>query len=144
MFWVFSIPLIKTMGKSAMKFPIASNQFELFLISWIRTTTMYKYNIFEMFSFWLSSFNMKLLVFLALFGLVAAAAAEGFVSPINNDYHETVGIPAAARIRAAEEAMDFDGSRIVGGSAAALGQYPYLVSVLKILQLCQLFEQHQI
>lgn len=70
---------------------------------------------------------MKVLVALALIGLVAGKAVE---SPVEIDYHNNVGVPAAARIMAAEKAMDFDGSRIVGGSPAALGQYPYLVSTL--------------
>ncbi|KAI8439083.1 hypothetical protein MSG28_012947 [Choristoneura fumiferana] len=65
---------------------------------------------------------MKVLIALALVGLVAGKAVE---SPVEIDYHNKVGIPAAARIKAAEEAINFDGSRIVGGSAAALGQFPY-------------------
>ncbi|XP_061719025.1 brachyurin-like isoform X1 [Cydia pomonella] len=69
---------------------------------------------------------MKLLVALALVGLVRSALAEEFVVPIEVDYHNKIGIPEAARIKAAEEALDFDGGRIVGGAAAGLGQYPYL------------------
>ncbi|XP_047989397.1 trypsin alpha-3-like [Leguminivora glycinivorella] len=69
---------------------------------------------------------MKLLVALALVGLVGSAVAEEWVSPVELDYHNKIGIPAAARIKAAEQALDFDGARIVGGSAAHLGQYPYL------------------
>ncbi|XP_061719026.1 brachyurin-like isoform X2 [Cydia pomonella] len=72
------------------------------------------------------SVNMKLLVALALVGLVRSALAEEFVVPIEVDYHNKIGIPEAARIKAAEEALDFDGGRIVGGAAAGLGQYPYL------------------
>lgn len=71
--------------------------------------------------------NMKVLVALVLVALASAAEVE-FDSPVNNNYHETIGIPLAERIKAAEAAMDFDGSRIVGGSPANLGQYPYLVS----------------
>ncbi|XP_026331321.1 collagenase-like, partial [Hyposmocoma kahamanoa] len=41
-------------------------------------------------------------------------------------YHETIGIKEAARIKAAEEAADFSGVRIVGGSNAALGQFPHM------------------
>ncbi|XP_047992326.1 chymotrypsin-1-like [Leguminivora glycinivorella] len=62
---------------------------------------------------------MKFLV-LALIGV-----ATGAVVPIE-DYHTSVGIPTAARIKAAEEALDFDGARIVGGAPAYLGQFPYL------------------
>ncbi|XP_063386746.1 brachyurin-like [Cydia fagiglandana] len=69
---------------------------------------------------------MKLLVALALVGLVGSALAEEFVAPIEVDYHNKIGIPEAARIKAAEEALDFDGGRIVGGAAAALGQHPWM------------------
>ncbi|XP_063365792.1 brachyurin-like [Cydia amplana] len=69
---------------------------------------------------------MKLLVALALVGLAGSALAEEFVAPIELDYHNKIGIPEAARIKAAEEALDFDGGRIVGGAAAWLGAYPYM------------------
>ncbi|KAJ2950272.1 hypothetical protein O0L34_g11635 [Tuta absoluta] len=49
---------------------------------------------------------------------------------ITRYYHRTIGIAAAARIKAAEEAIDFNGSRIVGGSSASLGQYPYFGGLL--------------
>ncbi|GBP41792.1 Collagenase [Eumeta japonica] len=39
------------------------------------------------------------------------------------DYHNKIGIPEAARIKQQEEASE--ASRIVGGSAAGLGVYPY-------------------
>ncbi|CAG4984061.1 unnamed protein product [Colias eurytheme] len=64
---------------------------------------------------------MKLLVVFA--GLLAVALAK---VPITVDYHHQIGIPEAQRIKQAEQALDFDGSRIVGGSAAALGAYPYI------------------
>ncbi|XP_075977317.1 trypsin beta-like [Anticarsia gemmatalis] len=60
---------------------------------------------------------------LIVFALAALALAY---EPIENNYHENVGIPEAARIMQAEQAMDFDGSRIVGGSAANAGAYPFL------------------
>lgn len=63
--------------------------------------------------------------FLALFCLVASVAAE---ESILLHYHENVGIALAERIKHAEQATDFDGARIVGGSPAALGAYPHLVS----------------
>ncbi|KAI8439084.1 hypothetical protein MSG28_012948 [Choristoneura fumiferana] len=68
---------------------------------------------------------MRFLVALALVALVGSAVAEEFDVPIEFDYHNAIGIPEAARIKAAEEALDFDGSRIVGGSPASLGQFPY-------------------
>ncbi|KAM3955633.1 collagenase-like [Aphomia sociella] len=61
--------------------------------------------------------------FLVLVALVGAVLAE---EPIGLYYHENVGIPLAAKIRRSEEAGDFDGSRITGGSAAALGDHPHL------------------
>ncbi|KAG6459628.1 hypothetical protein O3G_MSEX011499 [Manduca sexta] len=45
---------------------------------------------------------------------------------LETNYHEVAGIPAAARIKCGEEAQDFDGARIVGGSAAGVGAYPHL------------------
>ncbi|XP_028039202.1 collagenase-like [Bombyx mandarina] len=65
---------------------------------------------------------MKLSI-IVLFSLVSAALC--YEAPLLY-YHENVGIPEAARIKQVEEGVDFDGSRIVGGSAANLGQYPYL------------------
>lgn len=78
---------------------------------------------------------MKVLIALSLIGLVAGAAVE---SPVEADYHNKVGVPLATRLQAAEKALDFDGARIVGGSPAALGQYPYLVSIhaITIKQTC--------
>lgn len=63
-----------------------------------------------------------------LFGLVALAAASPTPEPIQLYYHETEGIQEAERIKQLEEAVDFDGSRIVGGSAANVGAHPHLVS----------------
>ncbi|XP_047992334.1 brachyurin-like [Leguminivora glycinivorella] len=73
---------------------------------------------------------MKFLVAFALAGLVAGKAVESPQSPVEMDYHGKIGIPVAARLKAAEEAQDFDGSRIVGGSPAALGQHPYVGGLL--------------
>ncbi|KAJ8719269.1 hypothetical protein PYW08_011444 [Mythimna loreyi] len=64
---------------------------------------------------------------LMLCALAALALAE---EPILLHYHENVGIPEAARIRQAELAADFDGSRIIGGAAAAVGTYPFLVGLV--------------
>ncbi|XP_031767798.2 brachyurin-like [Galleria mellonella] len=67
---------------------------------------------------------MKLLLLAALVGSVLA---EG---PIRRYYHESVGIPLAAAIKRREEAGDFDGSKIAGGSAAALGDHPHFGGLL--------------
>lgn len=54
-------------------------------------------------------------------------AAEAY-EPIFHDYHGQFGIELAARIKAIEAAMDFDGSRITGGTPAALGAHPHMVT----------------
>ncbi|CAG4943623.1 unnamed protein product [Colias eurytheme] len=66
---------------------------------------------------------MKL--FLVVVGLSVAIAAPQY-EPIVTDYHNVIGIPEAARIKAAEAALDFDGSRIIGGSLSSLGQFPHM------------------
>ncbi|XP_032518865.2 trypsin alpha-3-like [Danaus plexippus] len=71
---------------------------------------------------------MKLLLF-----VVGFAVAVSAYSPIDTDYHNTYGVPEAARIKQAEESTDFDGSRITGGSSARLGQFPYLGGLLVTL-----------
>nr|AGU27161.1 serine protease 13 [Antheraea pernyi] len=53
------------------------------------------------------------------------SAVLAFEEPLRF-YHETAGIREAARIKQAEEALDFDGGRITGGSAAALGAHPHM------------------
>ncbi|XP_059050363.1 collagenase-like [Achroia grisella] len=68
---------------------------------------------------------MKLIVFVV--ALLGAVVAE---EQIALNYHEAVGIPLAASIRRSEEAGDFDGARIVGGSAASLGDHPHLGGLL--------------
>lgn len=68
---------------------------------------------------------MKLFVIVfAIVGLALTAAAE----PVNIDYHEDFGIPAATRIKYAEQARDFDGNRVLGGQLSNLGQNPHFVS----------------
>lgn len=69
-------------------------------------------------------------VFVVLSCLAALAVAY---EPIELDYHLNVGIPRAEVIKQAELAADFDGSRIVGGSAASLGAYPYMVRLTYLL-----------
>ncbi|CAH2064747.1 unnamed protein product, partial [Iphiclides podalirius] len=49
-------------------------------------------------------------------------------------YHENAGIQQAELIRQTEQALDFDGARITGGSAANLGQYPYMGGLVITLQ----------
>ncbi|XP_045511348.1 collagenase-like [Colias croceus] len=66
---------------------------------------------------------MKL--FLVVIGLSVALGAPQY-EPIVTDYHGVIGIPEAARIKAAEAALDFDGSRIVGGSTSNVGQFPHM------------------
>ncbi|KAJ2950273.1 hypothetical protein O0L34_g11636 [Tuta absoluta] len=74
---------------------------------------------------------LKASVFISLLGLALGLPANiPDDSIITRYYHETVGIPEARRIKAAEEAVNFDGSRIVGGSNAALGQYPHLGGII--------------
>lgn len=65
-------------------------------------------------------------ILVALSLVVAALAAPNY-EPIWQDYHQEFGIEQAARIKAAEEAADFDGSRIAGGANANLGQFPFMV-----------------
>ncbi|XP_046969188.1 collagenase-like [Vanessa cardui] len=67
---------------------------------------------------------------LVVVGLALAVAAE---EPISLFYHETIGIPEAARIKRAEEAQDFDGSRIIGGQASSLGAHPFLGGLITTL-----------
>ncbi|KAI5642734.1 trypsin domain-containing protein [Phthorimaea operculella] len=78
---------------------------------------------------------LKSLVIISLLGLALGLPAElPSESLITRYYHETVGIAEAARIKAEEEAISFDGSRIVGGSSASLGQYPHLGGLLIALR----------
>ncbi|KAI5642737.1 trypsin domain-containing protein [Phthorimaea operculella] len=74
---------------------------------------------------------IKLLVVVSLLGVALGLPSNLLIDAETNPlvtryYHETIGIEEAARIKATEEAVTFDGSRIVGGSAASLGQYPHL------------------
>ncbi|CAH0731261.1 unnamed protein product, partial [Brenthis ino] len=73
---------------------------------------------------------MKL--FLLLVSLAVANAGVPY-APIELNYHENIGIPLAERLRQAELAQDFDGGRIVGGSASALGNHPHLGGLLVTL-----------
>ncbi|XP_072946808.1 brachyurin-like [Epargyreus clarus] len=62
--------------------------------------------------------------------LAVAASAAAQYEPVFTDYHNQIGIPEAARIKAAEESMDFDGARIAGGAASGLGQFPFFGGLL--------------
>ncbi|XP_013196252.1 collagenase [Amyelois transitella] len=62
--------------------------------------------------------------------LVALAAAVLAEVPIFKDYHQEIGVPLAAKIKAREEAADFDGSRITGGNPAALGSHPHFGGIV--------------
>ncbi|CAH2083251.1 unnamed protein product [Euphydryas editha] len=73
---------------------------------------------------------MKL--FLLITGLALVSARTPFV-PISLNYHEDIGIPEATRIKQAETAFDFDGSRIAGGSPSGLGVHPYTAGLLVTL-----------
>lgn len=68
---------------------------------------------------------MKLVLVLCCLGPLGALAAV--YEPLELNYHERVGIPLAQALKQAELAADFDGGRIIGGSFAALGAYPYKV-----------------
>ncbi|XP_045451175.1 collagenase-like [Melitaea cinxia] len=68
--------------------------------------------------------------FLIVVALALAVAAE---DSITTNYHEAIGIPEATRIWLAERAQDFDGSKIVGGQASALGANPHLGGLIIVL-----------
>ncbi|CAH2083252.1 unnamed protein product [Euphydryas editha] len=70
---------------------------------------------------------MKL--FLLITGLALVSARTPF-APISLNYHEDIGIPELERIKQAEAAIDFDGSRIVGGSTVSLGAHPYQAGLI--------------
>ncbi|XP_072947028.1 collagenase-like [Epargyreus clarus] len=67
---------------------------------------------------------------LVVLALAVAASAAPQYEPIFYNYHEEIGIPEATRIKAVEESMDFDGSRIVGGSGSNVGQWPFFGGLL--------------
>lgn len=72
--------------------------------------------------------------FVLLLSLVAVALSQ----PVDHDlptafnYHDHTGVSEYTRIKQIEDAIDFDGNRIVGGGPANLGVYPFLV-------MCSLF-----
>ncbi|CAK1549509.1 unnamed protein product [Leptosia nina] len=76
---------------------------------------------------WLKTHSLRKMKSLAVFvGLLAFALAEPIFETSATNYHESVGIHEAVRIRQTEEALDFDGSRIIGGGASNLGNNPHL------------------
>lgn len=68
--------------------------------------------------------------------VVAITLAVAAEEPITTNYHEAIGISEATRIWLAERAQDFDGTKIVGGQASALGANPHLVRFIKHTKLC--------
>ncbi|XP_013191146.2 collagenase isoform X1 [Amyelois transitella] len=60
-----------------------------------------------------------------LFGCAFIGFGSGEIT-IDVNYHENIGIKEAARIKQAEQAIDFDGGKITGGWNAALGDHPHL------------------
>lgn len=66
-------------------------------------------------------------------GLLLVAVVSGY-QDVQKYYHEAVGIPEAARIKAAEEKIALEKTllddRIVGGAIAPANAHPYLVSLL--------------
>ncbi|XP_004927690.3 collagenase [Bombyx mori] len=74
----------------------------------------------------------KLVVAMKVFAAVLMALAAVVVAEeaIELDYHNKIGIPRAESLRRAEEAADFDGTRIVGGSAANAGAHPHLAGLV--------------
>ncbi|CAH4031446.1 unnamed protein product [Pieris brassicae] len=67
---------------------------------------------------------MKSLLVLA--GFFALAYGGPAVRTTASNYHASIGIQEALRIRHIEEALDFDGARIIGGSDSRLGENPHL------------------
>ncbi|KAF9405532.1 hypothetical protein HW555_013780 [Spodoptera exigua] len=62
--------------------------------------------------------------------VAAGPTSAGGAEPVALYYHESVGIPEASRIKQAERALDFNGSKIIGGAAAPVGSYPFLVGLV--------------
>nr|QAR48645.1 chymotrypsin-like serine protease precursor [Chilo infuscatellus] len=60
-----------------------------------------------------------------LYALALVAVVAGYQEP-TRFYHSNYGIAEAARIKQLEQALDFDGSRITGGSNANVGAHPHL------------------
>ncbi|XP_013172029.1 PREDICTED: collagenase-like [Papilio xuthus] len=73
------------------------------------------------------------LVLVSLCCLGALGSLTAAYEPVELNYHERVGIPRAQAVLQAELAPDFDGSRIVSGTPAALGQYPYMAGQIMTL-----------
>uniref|UniRef100_A0A2H1WCW9 SFRICE_033531 n=1 Tax=Spodoptera frugiperda TaxID=7108 RepID=A0A2H1WCW9_SPOFR len=75
---------------------------------------------------------MKYLLAITMMAAAAAAgpASAGGAESVTLYYHESVGVPEAERIKQAEHAANFDGSKIIGGAAAPVGTYPFLVGLV--------------
>ncbi|CAH2041376.1 unnamed protein product, partial [Iphiclides podalirius] len=75
---------------------------------------------------------MKLLLALAIFALANARSIEPEIPEFNDAYGylKNYGIPLAESIQKAEEEYHRGDVRIVGGSAARLGQFPYQAGLI--------------
>lgn len=83
-----------------------------------------------------------------IFGLSLVALASATVE-VQINYHEAIGIPAATRIKEAEDKIlanvANDGARIIGGVIAQLGAHPYMVSYITMtINFCNFFNRVKI
>ncbi|CAH0406433.1 unnamed protein product [Chilo suppressalis] len=60
-----------------------------------------------------------------LYAIALVAVVAAYEEP-TRFYHSNYGVTEAARIKQLEQALDFDGSRITGGSNANVGAHPHL------------------
>lgn len=68
----------------------------------------------------------KMKLFLIVVGLALAVAADELIAV---NYHETIGIPEATRIKEAEESkISFFSTNTFGTSWSSPGEFPYVVS----------------
>lgn len=89
---------------------------------------------------------MRALIFL---GLALVTVVSG-LQEVQKGYHESVGIPEAARIKAAEDqvlalsgTVDNYSDRIVGGASAPANAHPYLVSYSLIVVFFYSYNHHK-
>ncbi|CAH0406432.1 unnamed protein product [Chilo suppressalis] len=64
-----------------------------------------------------------------LYALALVAVVAAYEEP-TRFYHSNYGVAEAARIKQLEQALDFDGSRITGGSNANVGAHPHLGGIV--------------
>ncbi|KPJ03332.1 Collagenase [Papilio xuthus] len=80
---------------------------------------------------------MKLVLLSLCCCLGALSALGAVIKPYEHpelNYHERIGFPLAEALKKAELASDFDGGRIISGSQAALGAYPYMAGLIMTMQ----------